>query len=417
MTDARLELAPDRTVAPPWARRFATLGVFLANGARNWRLGSRHSPGQGGPRAFRCSAELCASGFCGRRDHGDAAHGSFRPSFAERTGVGHLRFRFRRRYSRRLVSPGRWRRLCATTFLAGRRCGVMDVAMNANASDIERRWGKPIMSSFHAAIQLRGRERARCWAGGLGSWERSWGLVGPALLSSLIVAISGSDSSCGQGHGFGGAWICGAQPAPLAAGGAGVRIDGDGRLGRRLERNLSRALGRGGGRDRRRLRGLFASDDHRQACRRSDRRRCGNARDGWPWRSHRRGGARDQRHLARACRRRRRLRTGRRGPRQCRAGPLQRRRADRGHRRRSGRFGRDLGLCGSLIGPVVIGAVASAVDLRSTIVMLAGVALSRRRSLRREREALRAGGEGAGFKTPSARRNNRRPIGRRCPHR
>ncbi len=32
MTDARLELAPDRTAAPPWPQRFATLGVFLANG-------------------------------------------------------------------------------------------------------------------------------------------------------------------------------------------------------------------------------------------------------------------------------------------------------------------------------------------------------------------------------------------------
>jgi MFS family permease len=32
MIDARLELAPDRTAAPPWPQRLATLGVFLANG-------------------------------------------------------------------------------------------------------------------------------------------------------------------------------------------------------------------------------------------------------------------------------------------------------------------------------------------------------------------------------------------------
>src|SRR5271155_4122648 len=33
MTDARLALAPDRIVAPPWAWRVATRGSFVANGA------------------------------------------------------------------------------------------------------------------------------------------------------------------------------------------------------------------------------------------------------------------------------------------------------------------------------------------------------------------------------------------------
>ena len=33
MIDARLALAPDGTVAQPWAQRLATFGVFLANGA------------------------------------------------------------------------------------------------------------------------------------------------------------------------------------------------------------------------------------------------------------------------------------------------------------------------------------------------------------------------------------------------
>ena len=32
MTDARLELAADRSIGPPWPQRLGTLGVFLANG-------------------------------------------------------------------------------------------------------------------------------------------------------------------------------------------------------------------------------------------------------------------------------------------------------------------------------------------------------------------------------------------------
>ena len=102
------------------------------------------------------------------------------------------------------------------------------------------------------------------------------------------------------------------------------------------------------GRDRRRLRGLFASDDHRQDCRRRNRRRRGSARDGWLWRSPCRSGARDQRRMAGACWGRHRLRTGWRGPRQCRACPLQRRRADRviaGGRRRLRRDLRAMRAC------------------------------------------------------------------------
>ena len=45
MIDARLELAPDRTVATPWARRLATLGAFVANGSAEWAAGPPPSPG------------------------------------------------------------------------------------------------------------------------------------------------------------------------------------------------------------------------------------------------------------------------------------------------------------------------------------------------------------------------------------
>ena len=195
------------------------------------------------------------------------------------------------------------------------------------------------MSSFHAAFSLGGAAGA-VLGGWLGAKGRLWVSWVP-LCSRRCSSPSRFRSSCVRAR-LSRRGICRAQPPPPAACGALFRVDGDGRLGRRLERNLSRPLGRGRRRDRRRLRGLFASDDHRQDCRRRNRRRGGTARDSCPWRSHCRSGARDQRRMAGACRRRRRLRTGRRGPRQCRACALQRRRADRIIAGGWRRFGRDL---------------------------------------------------------------------------
>ncbi|MGD1016102.1 MAG: MFS transporter [Roseiarcus sp.] len=59
--------------------------------------------------------------------------------------------------------------LVAATFLLGAFSGLMDVRMNAHATLVERRWGAAIMSSFHAA-----------WSGG--------GLAGAALGGLLMKA-------------------------------------------------------------------------------------------------------------------------------------------------------------------------------------------------------------------------------------
>ena len=40
--------------------------------------------------------------------------------------------------------------------LFGMANGVLDVSMNGHASDVERRWGSAIMSSFHGAFSLGG---------------------------------------------------------------------------------------------------------------------------------------------------------------------------------------------------------------------------------------------------------------------
>jgi MFS family permease len=44
----------------------------------------------------------------------------------------------------------------AAAFVFGACKGALDVAMNAHASRLERRWGKPIMSSMHAAFSIGG---------------------------------------------------------------------------------------------------------------------------------------------------------------------------------------------------------------------------------------------------------------------
>ncbi len=46
--------------------------------------------------------------------------------------------------------------LMLATLLLGGANGLLDVAMNAHASTVERRWGAAIMSSFHAAFSLGG---------------------------------------------------------------------------------------------------------------------------------------------------------------------------------------------------------------------------------------------------------------------
>lgn len=46
--------------------------------------------------------------------------------------------------------------LVAAALLAGASNGAMDVSMNTNATEVERAWGVPIMSSFHAFFSLGG---------------------------------------------------------------------------------------------------------------------------------------------------------------------------------------------------------------------------------------------------------------------
>jgi hypothetical protein len=188
MTDARLELAADRSIGPPWPQRLGTLGVFLANGlgigawaAAIPRLKADLALSDAGL-SFALLA-FAAGGIVAMPLTGLLAHrlrsglASICGGFAFAAAIAAIGF------------TSSLEILSATAFLAGMTSGVMDVAMNANASDVERRWGRPLMSSFHAAFSLGGAAGAL-----LGAWlgERgtALGLLGPALLSSLLVAIA-----------------------------------------------------------------------------------------------------------------------------------------------------------------------------------------------------------------------------------
>jgi MFS family permease len=72
--------------------------------------------------------------------------------------------------------------------------GLMDVTMNAHASGVERRWGSPIMSSFHAAFSVGGLAGAGFGAAVLASGPGWRGLllgVGAVVLVLVVGASRG----------------------------------------------------------------------------------------------------------------------------------------------------------------------------------------------------------------------------------
>jgi MFS family permease len=216
MIDARLELAPDGTVATPWPQRLATLGIFVANGmgigcwaAAIPRVKADLALSDGtlsvALLAFAAGAIIAMPlmGLFSNRLRSGPASVIAGLGFAAALAA--------------LGFAGSLETLSAATFLAGATHGAADVAMNANASDLERRWGRPIMSSFHAGFSLGGAAGA-VLGGWLGELGTVWGLLGPALLASLLVAVA-APFLAHEGGGFGGAAF--AAPSrrllPLAA--------------------------------------------------------------------------------------------------------------------------------------------------------------------------------------------------------
>ncbi len=155
MIAARLELADNKTIGPPWPQRLGTLSVFLANGLGigSWaaaipRIKADLALSDAGL-SFALLA-FAAGGIVAMPLTGLLAH-------RFRSGLASIVAGFAFAAATAAIGFGSSLEiLSATAFLAGMTSGVMDVAMNANASDVERRWGRPLMSSFHAAFSLGG---------------------------------------------------------------------------------------------------------------------------------------------------------------------------------------------------------------------------------------------------------------------
>jgi MFS family permease len=170
MTDTRIEFATAGTAARPWPQRLTTLGVFLANG-----LGI----GCWAAAIPRVRADLALSDATLSVALLAFAAGAIIAMplmglFAHRLRSGPASVIAGFGFAAALVAigfAGSLEALCAATFVAGATHGAMDIAMNANASDIERCWGKPIMSSFHAGFSLGGAAGAVLggWLGGFGT--------------------------------------------------------------------------------------------------------------------------------------------------------------------------------------------------------------------------------------------------------
>ena len=216
MNDARLETAADHGIGLLWPQRLGTLSVFLANGLGigAWAAAIPRIKADLALSDARLSFALlafAAGGIVAMPLTGLVAHrlrsgpASIVAGFAFAAAIAAIGF------TRSLEI------LSVTACLAGMTSGVMDVAMNANASDVERRSGRPLMSSFHAAFSLGGASGA-VLGGWLGERGAALGLLGPAVLSSLLVAIA-IPFLMREGHGFHGAGF--AAPSrrllPLAA--------------------------------------------------------------------------------------------------------------------------------------------------------------------------------------------------------
>ena len=188
MTDARLELAPDRIVGAALAAAPGDARRLSGEWPWNWRWAAAIPRVKADLALSDAGLSVALLAFAA----GAIVAMPLMGLFAHRLRSGPASVIAGFAFAAALAAIGfasSLETLSATTFLAGMTMGRMDVAMNANASDVERRWGRPIMSSFHAAIQPRGRGGRIVGrvARGVGN---ALGLLGPALLSSLLVAVA-----------------------------------------------------------------------------------------------------------------------------------------------------------------------------------------------------------------------------------
>src|ERR1700735_4800743 len=141
MIDARLELADNESIGPPWPQRLGTLSVFLANGRGigSWAAAIPRVKTELALSDATLSVALLAFAA------GAIIAMPLMGLFAHRLQSGPASVIAGFGFAAALVAigfAGSLQALCAATFVAGATHGAMDIAMNANASDIERRWGR-----------------------------------------------------------------------------------------------------------------------------------------------------------------------------------------------------------------------------------------------------------------------------------
>ena len=76
--------------------------------------------------------------------------------------------------------------LSGFALLIGLSLGALDISVNGHASDVERRWRRPIMSSFHAAFSIGGLLGSAL--GGLLAWG-GWGVSGQIVIPMGCTAL------------------------------------------------------------------------------------------------------------------------------------------------------------------------------------------------------------------------------------
>lgn len=95
--------------------------------------------------------------------------------------------------------------LAAALFGFGVVHGVLDVSMNANAVEVERAWGRPIMSSFHAVFSVGGFAGAA--AGGLFA-HLALSPAATFLSAGVVIALLAAWAA---------AWALRSRPAPVTS--------------------------------------------------------------------------------------------------------------------------------------------------------------------------------------------------------
>lgn len=170
--------------------RFATTGIFLVNGLGigAWAVSIPWLKEAMGLSAGRLSLVLLAFAA------GAVASMPLAGLFAPRLGTGRATRLAALAFAFALLLPMLATgivSLAAAAFAVGAANGALDVSMNAHASSIERRRGTPIMSSFHAAISAGGLLGAAFGAllaaGGRGGTAVLWGA---AILIVVIAALA-----------------------------------------------------------------------------------------------------------------------------------------------------------------------------------------------------------------------------------